>query len=37
MYDKFLGEFEAPVTRLKVGKSVLLLAQMSAEYSQLRV
>ena len=37
MYDKFPGEFEAPVALLKVGKSVLLLAQMSVEFSQLRV
>ena len=37
MYDKFLGEFQAPVARWKVGKSDLLLAQMSVEFSQLRV
>ena len=37
MCEKFPGGFYSPVTRCKIGKSALLFAQMSAEFSQLRV
>ncbi len=35
--DKFPREFRSPVARCKIGKSVLHLAQMSVEFSQLSV